>query len=145
MPFYHFTDVRNVASIKKYGLLSWYQLNRRNIVHYPASDALSRELDVQKNLQHYVSLTNQQDHPMVRVAEKNRGVKLTWLEIDEACCEGNSSVLYSDMNATDNLATINDDPSTALTSTDWQAEILVKNFIDPRWITKHKALPPLTW
>jgi len=136
MPFYHFTDERNIDSIRQYGLMSWYQLNRNKIVYYPASNRLSRSLDVSKNLQDYVHLTLSPKHPMAIKAQFEGRVKsLVWLTIDEAVCKRNLGVLYSNMNSTANLATINDDPRTALTSANPQAEVLVARFIEPQWIT----------
>ena len=136
MTLYHFTDERNIESIKENGLISWHRLNVRKIVHYPASNQLSRELDVRKNLQDYVHLTFNRNNPMARRAEREGRIgKLVWLIIDEAACKGNPSALYSDMNATANSAVISDDPRTALASGDSQREILMRESIEAKWIT----------
>jgi len=131
---YHFTDPRNIPSIKKYGLLSWEQLLNRNIIHYPASNDLSRKLDKRYNLENYVRLTLNQNHPMARAAiYYGRVQSLVWLKIKPNVIDL-PGTLFSNTNATSNEAIINEIKDTALTSRDEQAEILVKEKIDLSYI-----------
>jgi len=134
MPLYHFTDPRNIPSIRENGLLSWQQLKIRGITHFPASNDLSRNLDAAKNLQNYVRLCLQQQHPMATMALfEGRIGNLVWLVIDDAVLQLQTT-LFSNRNAAANAAIINRDPHTALGSNDQQAEVLVAESIEPRWI-----------
>lgn len=128
---FHFTAPENLASIRQYGLLSWQELERRNISHIPASSTLSRNLDSRVGLEDYVRLSKSQNHPMFEAAiYYGRIRRLVWLKINPNVIDL-PSTLFSDDNATSNRATINNDKNTALNSTSPQAEILVKTRIDP--------------
>lgn len=100
--FYHFTDVRNLENIRKYGgLISWYSCAKHEIgIISAGGDGLSRNLDVRYNLQDYVRLSFCRDHPMA-YKHKLAGKKLVLLmiKIDVALWE---DTLFSNMNATDN-------------------------------------------
>ena len=131
---YHFTDPRNIPSIKKYGLLSWYELNKKNIYHIPASNSLSRNLDIRRNLEDYVRLSLNKNHPMfARAINEGRVKNLVWLKIDPIVMNF-PDTLFSNDNATSNRAVINNNKDTALKSKSSQAEVLVKKRIDPKYI-----------
>lgn len=131
---YHFTDPRNLQSIKKYGLLSWEQLLNKNIIHYPASNDLSRNLDRRYNLEDYVRLSLNQNHPMFSAALYYGRVKsLVWLKVKPSVIDL-PGTLFSNTNATCNHVVINQIKDTALKSNDIQAEVLVKERIDPTYI-----------
>lgn len=133
--FYHFTDPRNLPSIKKYGLLSWELLIKKGISHIPSSNSLSRELDKKRNLSNYVRLTLRQYHPMYDVALNDKRVKsLIWLKINPKVIEL-QGVLFSSDNATSKRSIINTEQATAINSTSTQAEVLIENKIDPKYIT----------
>ncbi len=150
--FYHFTDRRNIDSIKKYGgLLSWqYCVNNGIIIPKPGGDDLSRNLDTYNGLSDYVRCSFCRDLPMMHTLFE-RGYDLVLLRIDAsvACFEG---TLFSNMNATDNqhqhgellrdLKKVNLDAvySTYVGKYDdyfklHQAEVLVKTFIPIRYIS----------
>jgi hypothetical protein len=62
---YHFTDVRNLPSIRKHGLLSVAQLEARRIeVAAPGGNQWSREADARLGMQHFVHLCLLPEHPM---------------------------------------------------------------------------------
>lgn len=131
---YHFTDPRNIPSIKKYGLLSWEQLLNRNIYHYQASNQLSRDLDVKHDLSNYVRLTLSKNHPMFDAAiYYNRVSSLVWLKIKPDVIDLNNT-LFSNTNATSNLVIVNSNKETAFSSSDIQAEVLIKEKIDQSFI-----------
>jgi len=131
---YHFTDPRNIPSIKKYGLLSWDQLLKRKIIHYPASNDLSRYLDKRYHLENYVRLTLNLNHPMYHASlYYGRVQSLVWLKILPSVIDL-PDTLFSNTNATSNNAIINKFKDTALKSNDEQAEILVKERINPSFI-----------
>lgn len=135
MPFYHFTDTRNLPSIKRHGLLSWYNLRNRNIDHFPASNDLSRKLDLKKSLENYVRLCLKPNHPMAsRALSEGRIQRIAWLVIDDAVSRWRST-LYSNTNATANNAVIDHDIRTIYNSFDSQAEVLVEGGISLKWIT----------
>lgn len=135
MPFYHFTDPRNLPSIRDHGLLCWPALQQRGITFYPASNDLSRFLDREKGTSGYVKLCTQPWHPMAtRALREGRVIDLVWLEIDDAVVHWGST-RFSDTNVTANRATIDACPDTALESDDPQAEILIRHSLGPRWIT----------
>jgi hypothetical protein len=131
---YHFTDVRNIPSIRQYGLLSWYQIHLKGINNVPGSDTLSRKLDTQKGLHDYVRLCLHKDHPMLHVCLRDgRIVNYRWLEIDPYVWYWSAN-LYSDTNAAAHRAIIDSDPDTALSSRDIQAEVLIHRSLNPKYI-----------
>jgi hypothetical protein len=135
MALYHFTDVRNIQSIQRRGLLSWRKLFDWNIQHYPASNEVSRRLDERAQLSDYVRLCLHREHPMEYVARKEgRIYRVVWLEIDSSVTRWRATK-FSDINATANDATINHDYRTAYNSPDTQAEVLVQGGINVKWIT----------
>lgn len=135
MPLYHFTDESNVASIQKFGLLSWPELRKRRIPHRPNSNDLSRNLDKRKGLQDYVRLALSPDHPMAfKALSEKRISKVVWLEITDEVVDL-PGVLFSDTNAAANHACVNNRRRTAFRSSDRQAEVLVPRRVDPKHIS----------
>jgi hypothetical protein len=70
-PLYHFTDTRNIPSIKEHGLLSLAELKRRNI-EIPAigSNDVSHKLDAESRLDEYIHLCFFDEHPMEYTARQ---------------------------------------------------------------------------
>lgn len=150
--FYHFTEVSNLESIiENGGLYSWNGLEHRGINASLSSNELSRQLDVQKNLQDYVRVSFSNYHPMSTKVELEDGKKLVWLEIDLDVALWEST-LFSDMNATDNNVTVQGgfdflknldfdvfkqryNNLNSLEKKKYQAEILVKDFLPIKYIT----------
>lgn len=131
---YHFTDSRNLPSIRRHGLLSWKRLLDRKIIHWPASSQDSRRYDARANLEDYVRLCTKKEHPMAYVALRESRIRdFVWLEIDEIVLRWQAT-LYSSENAVAKHAIINNDPNTALESESNQAEILVRSGLNARWI-----------
>ncbi len=155
--FYHFTDIRNLDSIIKYGgLYSWYSVEKHNISTYFSSNNLSKELDVYHNLHDYVRLSFTNYHPMSTKIRYENGKSLIWLEIDieVACWE---TTLFSDRNATDNNVVVSESfdflkqlnydvfkkeyrQLDFISKKQYQAEILVKNFLPLQYITNINEL-----
>lgn len=102
---YHFTDIRNLNSIKaKGGLYSWDYCGRNGIsIPSPGGDQTSRSLDLRHNLQNYVRLSFCDDHPMAysKWNRENRATTIVLLKIDLRVILLGTPV-FSDMNATDN-------------------------------------------
>jgi len=71
---YHFTDKKNLKSIKKNGgLYSWKYCEKNKIkIKNPGGNSFSRELDVKYSLEKYVRLSFTKNHPMMYIA-KNEG------------------------------------------------------------------------
>ena len=142
MRLYHFTDPRNIESIKRFGLMSWQQLVQRGINHYPGSNDDSRRLDARKSLENYVRLCLFPKHSMAELAVKHKRIEsFVWLSIDDRVIRLATS-LFSDQNATANAAIINPDPQTALASNNPRAEVLVEGSIDLRWISFPSEVQP---
>lgn len=82
---WHFTDKSNLALIKKHGLLSLSEIERRGIeIPICGGNEWSHGVDKQKGLDKYVHLSFTDDHPMLYVArnrEENRIIKPIWLKI----------------------------------------------------------------
>lgn len=104
--FYHFTDERNLDSIRKYGgLLSWKACNAYNIkISYAGGDELSRQLDLRSGLEDYVRLSFCEDHPMAYRCKKAGG-RLVLLQIRTNIAFWHDT-LFANMNATDNNCSI---------------------------------------
>lgn len=65
----HFTDKRNIDSIKERGILSLAKLRELKIaIPAPGGSDLSHELDVSKGLDRYVHLCLTAGHPMKKIA-----------------------------------------------------------------------------
>jgi hypothetical protein len=62
---FHFTDIRNIPSIKKHGLLSLSELQTRGIeILAPGGNEWSHEEDERRGLDEYVHLCFFDQHPM---------------------------------------------------------------------------------
>lgn len=70
--FYHFTDTRNLPSIKKLGLLSSERLTASGIVvPAPGGNEWSRDADARFGMHKFVHLCFDTDHPMEFAARKD--------------------------------------------------------------------------
>ena len=143
MRLYHFTDPRNIESIRRSGLLSWHQLVQQQIMHYPGSNEDSRRIDARKCLENYVHLCLLPEHSMAELAVQHKRIEnYVWLSIDDRVIRL-ASTLFSDQNATANAAIINDDPKTAFSSKNPRAEVLVEGSIDINWISFPSEVKPV--
>ena len=100
--FYHFTDRKNIASIKELGgLYSWKYLENKGIkINNPGGGDVSRALDRRYGLQDYVRLSFCPDHPMAyKLIQSGVDVVVLKISIEVATFK---TTLFSDMNATDN-------------------------------------------
>src|SRR6202051_2239412 len=84
--FYHFTDKKNLDSIRARGLLSASELRRLGLIKkvVTGGDAVRLATDIQKGNDQYVCLCFTKNHPMCFVASQ-RGVdpiEPTWLSIN---------------------------------------------------------------
>ena len=81
--FYHFTDTSNLDSIRKHGLLSAAELQRRAIkVARPGGNQWSRDADRISGMDRYVHLCFWSQHPMeYRAREDGRIERSTFLRI----------------------------------------------------------------
>jgi hypothetical protein len=124
MALYHFTDNRNINSIKKFGLLSWPLIDSYGIEAIKGSNPLSRELDKRKGFEEYVRLALKPYHPMLNYCLRDGRIESAiWLTIDEGVLDI-PGVYYSNTNAAVNRATINQDPNNAFNG-EYDAEILI--------------------
>ena len=81
--FYHFTDTRNIDSIREHGILSQRQLKEKNIdpVACGGND-LSRKLAERMRLDDYVSLCFRSTHPLEFLARQRGDIKgATYLHV----------------------------------------------------------------
>ena len=100
---YHFTDARNLESIRRNGgLYSWWQCSRRGIrITAPGGDQRSRRMDEEHALQDYVRLSFNPRLPMMYVAQKaGRIGDIKILRIDPSVIYLEPT-LFSDRNAND--------------------------------------------
>ncbi len=148
---YHFTDCRNIPSIKSHGgLLSWHYCHTHDIkIPCQGGDHDSRELDKKYGLEDYVRLSFCDDHPMkYRLQQSGSNIVVLRIKIDVALLKDTQ---FSDMNATDkrhkhgktleHLQMVNFDATRMhyLRSEDpyfkpHQAEVMVKTFIPLKYI-----------
>lgn len=148
--FYHFTDRRNLDSIRRNGgLFSWKYCDDHNITGRQGGSEQSQSLDVRHGLQDYVRLSFCDDHPMMyRLGFDGYDLVLLRIDIQVAAFEGTR---FSTINATDNgqengptlqdLRKVNIGATQrhyiSRSDTDFkphQAEVLVKTFVPSRYI-----------
>lgn len=102
---YHFTDKRNIPSIKRHGgLFSWHYCQKNDItIPYQGGDYDSRELDKKYKLEDYVRLSFCDDHPMAyRLEQSGSDIIILKIKVDVALLK---HTLFSDINAADKLHT----------------------------------------
>jgi hypothetical protein len=80
---YHFTDTRNLPSIRAHGLLSFSELRGRGIIPpAPGGNEWSREEDERRGMDRFVHLCLFNEHPMEYVARTKGHIQSTvFLEI----------------------------------------------------------------
>ena len=160
MYFYHFTDIKNIPSIKRHGgLYSWYYCKTHNItIPIQGGDEKSKELDLRYGLEDYVRLSFCDDHPMAfRLQQNGNELVLLKIKIDVALFK---ETLFSDINAADknhthggeyeDLQNINFAATkrhfVRHTDDDFkphQAEVLVKTFIPLNYIVNINNPSPI--
>lgn len=99
--FYHFTDRRNLPSIKRHGgLLSWYYCKEHDIdIPCQGGDTDSEKYDKRYGLEDFVRLSFCSDHPMAyRLKQNGSNLVLLKVKIDVAWFKG---TMFSDINAAD--------------------------------------------
>ncbi len=81
---YHFTDKKNIESIKQHGLLSTSELRTRGLINNvkTGGDANSLASDMAKGTDRYACLCFTNSHPMAYIAETERGLDPVYLQID---------------------------------------------------------------
>jgi len=134
---YHFTDSRNIESIKKNGLYSFAGIKKKleldiGTDFFPASSESSRLIDYRKGLSNYIRLCSEQNHPMVSIAlNENRINSVSWIKLDFGEIVFKNSyrenhILFSNINAASNNAIVDGNYSTFTQSHDIQKEVLVR-------------------
>lgn len=98
---YHFTDIKNLDSIREHGgLYSWWRCKGRGIqIPVPGSDMTSRERDRAKGLQDYVRLSFGPHNPMMYAAREEGRIKVPRILRVDASVIYLESTLFSDINA----------------------------------------------
>lgn len=104
---YHFTDVSNIESIKRYGLISNRTIRESNFHVKYSSTASSRNADTQMGLDDFVRLSFVKTHPMLYTAMTSQGVHPVIIEINPLIALM-PQVYFSDKNALRTGANIGD-------------------------------------
>lgn len=81
---WHFTDKKNIESIKNHGLLSWKELERIGIAPtVPGGNTWSHDADKHVGVDNYVHLSFNKDNPMLYIATRDKRITdPVWLQID---------------------------------------------------------------
>jgi len=97
--FYHFTDISNLESIKKYGLFSLSEIAKQQIkVNICGGDELSHSLDSQNGMDKYVHLAFNTDHPMLyRAIQRGQIQNPIWLKINTRIMFENGAKFTNDV------------------------------------------------
>lgn len=69
--FYHFTDTRNLPTIRQHGLLSMRTLRELNLIVAPGGNDWSLDADKRSGMDGYVHLCFFDEHPMEYLAKKD--------------------------------------------------------------------------
>jgi hypothetical protein len=76
LSLFHFIDVSNLESIRKYGLLTWKKLGELKIGAKMNSSELSHKLDSRKGLADFVRLSFCKKHPMMYIALRDQRISV---------------------------------------------------------------------
>lgn len=97
--FYHFTDVRNLPSIKNHGLLSLEQLSARAIkVTAPGGNDVSVSLDKASGMDRYVHLCFTRSHPMeLRARQAKRIIEVDYVRVRTDVLKVAGSMITNDV------------------------------------------------
>jgi hypothetical protein len=83
LSFYHFTDDRNLASIRDHGILSMRELGRRGIVPITGGNQWSLDADRRSGMDEYAHLCFLRQHPMEWSARQDGRIERSrFLRID---------------------------------------------------------------
>ena len=107
---FHFTDSRNLASIREIGLMSAAVLHERSIEAQMNSDEHSRTKDNNAGLKNFVRLSFCSNNPMMHVSKKEGRISDAVVLKVKLEVVSRPGVLFSDCNATRHDATIADHP-----------------------------------
>ncbi len=126
---YHFSDRRNLSSIKNNGLCSLRHLTQKGISVHHVSSADSREIDEYNNLSDYIHLSYERSNPMMHVAlAEGRLSDYVIIKVSTDVLFWNETK-YTHCNAAKSGAIISDDIS-------YIKQIPFKNFHNKRYDSK---------
>jgi ssDNA thymidine ADP-ribosyltransferase, DarT len=81
--FYHFTDEKNLDSIRKHGILSKQEAERLGVaIPVLGGNQWSQDADQLKGLRDYVNLCFTRSHPMCHLATEENRITPVYLGID---------------------------------------------------------------
>lgn len=81
--FYHFTDTRNLPSIREHGILSMAELKKRSVETVPGGNQWSLDADKHFGMDEYVHVCFIRDHPMAYLAQQEGRIEhIKYLSID---------------------------------------------------------------
>lgn len=108
--FYHLTKLKNLASIRRYGLLSQRELYARKIAFNNTTNTLSKDLDKKRGLDDYVRLSFGEFSPLFsRFLQRYLNENYIIFNISLQILNDISCIKFSNINATDNNSIIFDD------------------------------------
>lgn len=138
--FYHFTDDRNIASIREHGLLSTSTLKKRGMDTVTGGNQWSLEADKLKGMDVYVHLCFFKDHPMEFKARKEGRIEQSrFLAIKPAILRTAGALISKDVSNKANASY--GDPSEYIeqidleviyTRTDWKDKTIQERLKDAK-------------
>lgn len=128
---YHFTDSRNLPSIREHGLLSMSEVRKREIAVVPGGNQWSLDADKHVGMDQYVHLCFFRDHPMAYIAQQEGRIEnARYLKIDPKI------ILHSGAKITDRVSNKKDaNPKAAIEmfgKIDWQVLYSRTDWKDPK-------------
>ena len=136
--FFHFTDTRNLDSIRRHGLLSMKELKAAGIKPITGGNDWSLEADAHAGMDAFVHLCFVPDHPMEYIARKEKRIEQSkFIRVSPEILRIDGVRLTTDVSNKSGIMPLPVDEGLALL--DHKAMYTRLNFKDPEQLARRQA------